>query len=380
MSTSSLCCGQGGLCRSLLLTFFFFFFFYIGIYASFLTWALLQERISATGYGPELEIYRGSLVINTIQSLLAMLVGYVYMTFKTKSSSKQTHSNLAVFTSNRALLAELVLVALSQSLASPFGYAALGYVNYLTLLLAKSCKLVPVMFIHLTVYRRSFPLYKYLVVFAITAGVFMFTYYKAANGSSASHAAKATTAAAAGSWIGLGLLGVNLLLDGVTNSTQDHIFHKHKQMTGPHMMFGLNGVATLLTAAYLAVSAAAVHSGAHEGGAAGILGSLFSDQVHTTLDFVARNGPRVLVDTALFGLCGALGQVFIFHTLERYGSLILVTVTVTRKMVSMLLSVVWFNHRLTAGQWVGVAAVFGGIGAEAAFKYWQTKQKQLKKE
>lgn len=297
-----------------------------------------------------------------------MAVGFIYATVK--STSKET-APLAVFSGNSALRRELLVVAATQTLAAPFGYAALRHVSYLTLLLAKSCKLVPVMLIHLTVYRRSFPLYKYLVVFAITAGVFMFTYYKAANKTS--HAVVAGAAVTGSSWIGLGLLGINLLLDGVTNSTQDHIFHKHKQMTGPRMMFGLNLAVCLLTGAYLVSSALALKSGLPGT-------SLYSDQLAMTAAFVARNGPRVLVDTALFGLCGALGQVFIFHTLETYGSLILVTVTVTRKMVSMLLSVVWFNHSLTVGQWVGVGAVFGGIGAEAAFKYWQTRQKQVKVE
>ncbi len=42
------------------------------------------------------------------------------------------------------------------------------------------------------------------------------------------------------------------------------------------------------------------------------------------------------------------------------------TVTVTRKMLTMILSVVWFGHRLSHMQWLGVALVFGGIGAEAA--------------
>lgn len=318
------------------------------------------------------------MIINTIQSCLAMFVGYIYMSYKSKAS--KSTSSISLFFSNTQLLKEIGLVAVSQSLASPFGYASLAYVNYLTLLLAKSCKLVPVMLIHLTVYRRKFPLYKYAVVFAITCGVFMFTYYKQ---SSPSLAKKAAVAVTSSSWTGLGLLGINLLLDGVTNSTQDHIFQKHKQMTGPHMMFGLNGIATILTASYLVLSAVLLQYLDLQmlpSSVSNILSNyLLSPQLPATVSFVSRNGPRVLLDTVLFGLCGALGQVFIFHTLEKYGSLILVTVTVTRKMMSMLLSVVWFGHSLSKGQWVGVAAVFGGIGAEAAYKYKQQIDKQKKK-
>lgn len=40
--------------------------------------------------------------------------------------------------------------------------------------------------------------------------------------------------------------------------------------------------------------------------------------------------------------------------------------TVTRKMFTMILSVVAFGHRLTRMQVLGVGLVFGGIGVEAA--------------
>lgn len=56
------------------------------------------------------------------------------------------------------------------------------------------------------------------------------------------------------------------------------------------------------------------------------------------------------------------------HTLSKFGSLVLVTVTVTRKMLSMIFSVVAFGHSLSGMQWLGVGLVFGGVGAEAEMK------------
>jgi UDP-galactose transporter B1 len=53
-----------------------------------------------------------------------------------------------------------------------------------------------------------------------------------------------------------------------------------------------------------------------------------------------------------------------------------VTVTVTRKMFTMILSVVAFGHRLSRMQWLGVALVFGGIGVEAQI----TRREKLAKE
>lgn len=64
------------------------------------------------------------------------------------------------------------------------------------------------------------------------------------------------------------------------------------------------------------------------------------------------------------------------YTLSTFGSLLLVTVTVTRKMLTMILSVVWFGHRLTSMQWVGVGLVFGGVFVEAQL----SKQEKLAKD
>lgn len=44
------------------------------------------------------------------------------------------------------------------------------------------------------------------------------------------------------------------------------------------------------------------------------------------------------------------------------------TVTLTRKLFTMLLSVFIYNHTLTAGQWLGAGIVFAGIGVEAWVK------------
>jgi UDP-galactose transporter B1 len=89
---------------------------------------------------------------------------------------------------------------------------------------------------------------------------------------------------------------------------------------------------------------------------------------HTHTHTHTHSTHTVIQDIALFAFCGAIGQVFIFHTLERFGSLSLVTVTVTRKMFSILLSVILFNHSITPLQWVSVGMVFAGIAMDAFCK------------
>ena len=73
-------------------------------------------------------------------------------------------------------------------------------------------------------------------------------------------------------------------------------------------------------------------------------------------------------DRLTYAACGALGQICIFFTLQRYGSLVLVMVTVTRKMFSMILSILVYGHHVTGTQWLGILIVFGGITSEALLK------------
>lgn len=333
-----------------------------GIYGSFLTWAYLQEKLTTTPHGPvgAAEVFKYPVFLNTIQSLFAAATGAVYLYFSTPAGRA-----VPPIIPSRRILAPLLLVALTSSLASPFGYASLAHIDYITFLLAKSCKLLPVMFLHITVFRRRYPLYKYLVVAAVTAGVAVFTLHSGKARKSSSGNGNST-------W-GLLLLGVNLLFDGLTNSTQDYIFGAFQPYTGPQMMCANNLMSTAVTAAYLVLSPWLVHTGVGEWLGMDVAGS--AGELEAALGFMARH-PSVWADVLGFAACGAVGQVFIFYTLATFSSVLLVTVTVTRKMFTMILSVVAFGHRLTRMQVLGVGLVFGGIGVEAAI----ARQEKLAKE
>ncbi|KAI9166837.1 UDP-galactose transporter [Paramyrothecium foliicola] len=335
-----------------------------GIYASFLTWAYLQEKLTTTPHGldDKPEFWRFPVFLNTIQSFFAATVGCIYLIASTPKGA----SIPPIIPSSR-ILGPLAVVAITSSLASPFGYASLAHIDYITFLLAKSCKLLPVMLLHVTVYRRRYPPYKYLVVAAVTAGVAVFTLH-----SGKKHKKKQSSDESNATW-GLLLLSVNLLFDGLTNSTQDYIFQTFRPYTGPQMMCANNIMSTLVTGLYLLLSPWLVATGIGEWLGMDVVGS--AGELRAALDFMARY-PAVWKDVLGFAACGAVGQVFIFYTLSTFSSVLLVTVTVTRKMFTMILSVVAFGHRLTGMQWLGVGLVFGGIGVEAGI----ARQEKMAKE
>lgn len=218
------------------------------------------------------------------------------------------------------------------------------------MVLGKSCKLIPVMIMNVLLYRRKFALHKYIVVAMVTTGITMFMSFGEQKSSGKG-------AAQSSSW-GLFLLVINLLIDGATNSTQDEIFSKYK-VTGQQMMFWINIFSTIVTTVLLAVPLPyipTIHPGRN-----------WEREISQAVDYV-RFHPTVIRPISEFALTGGLGQLFIFETLQHFGSLTLVTITLTRKLFTMLLSVIVYRHKLTLGQWAGAAVVFAGISVEAYVK------------
>ncbi|KAJ5902880.1 hypothetical protein N7495_003408 [Penicillium taxi] len=355
----------------------------LGIYAAFLSWGVLQEAITTTTYPihppsavdpePATERFTYSLVLNTVQSSFAAITGFTYLFFSTPKGQ-----NVPSIFPTRDIIFPLLLVSISSSLASPFGYASLAHIDYLTFILAKSCKLLPVMILHLTIFRKKYPLYKYGVVLLVTLGVATFTLHH--PGTSKKVAASAAKQSGSSGW-GIFLLSINLLLDGLTNTTQDHIFtspKRYTRFTGPQMMVAQNVLSTLLTAGYLLIMPHLSQSGLLHNLLPFPIPPSNETELWSAISFLSRH-PEALKNVLGFAACGAVGQLFIFYTLSRFSSLLLVTVTVTRKMLTMLLSVFWFGHSLSAGQWLGIVLVFGGVGAEGIVQRQEKKAKERAK-
>ena len=74
-------------------------------------------------------------------------------------------------------------------------------------------------------------------------------------------------------------------------------------------------------------------------------------------------------DLAMFFLCASVGQLLIFTVMEEFGSLTWVTIGITRKMFTILLSVFIYNHKFNVYMWGGVGLVFAGMFLEVYMKY-----------
>ena len=177
--------------------------------------------------------------------------------------------------------------------------------------------------------------------------------------------------------LGYGLVFFNLGADGVTNALQDRILEKHPATGSQHMMLCMN----LWCSAYYALYC-----------------FLLSGTGAAALGFVGRH-PEAARDLLLYCACGAVGQEFIFLSINTYGSLINTTITTTRKarrgaarsrwrpqcsrfagqrsdapcprplqFFNILLSVLWHHNPLQPAQWGAVGMVFSGIALSAQLR------------
>ena len=83
---------------------------------------------------------------------------------------------------------------------------------------------------------------------------------------------------------------------------------------------------------------------------------------------------KLLQMIGAFAVMSALGQNFIFMTLENFNALVLTTVTTTRKCFTVAISVIYYGHHLTSLQYAGIGLVVSGLAIELYGKYTKSQQ------
>ena len=78
-------------------------------------------------------------------------------------------------------------------------------------------------------------------------------------------------------------------------------------------------------------------------------------------------------------VCGALGQLFIFLTINKFGALTLTLVTTTRKFFSILISSFVLGSTLVGQQWAGIGLLFAGLLWNMQIKSSKGGSKRAKK-
>lgn len=303
-----------------------------GIYVFYLLYGIVQERLTTTAFGPDGEKFDYMVFLVCLQCILNALFALVVLGFN-RIWTKQAPKDKVPFR-------EYAWISLTYVLAMLCSNSSLQFVDYPTQVLAKSCKPIPVMLMGVLIYGRKYNWRKWLCVLLISAGIALFM-FKNKGG------AVAEDVSPWGVVWGYALLLASLAFDGLTGPAQERLYEKYNpKPTFVHVMYYSNVWAVIYMGA-------------------GLL--LTGETVPATL-FVIRH-PEVVWYIFLFGVCSALGQFFIYYTLQHFGSLVLTVTTTTRKFFTLLASVLWFGHALSLTKWFAVALVFAGLSIEIVAKY-----------
>mmetsp|Transcript_10503 Transcript_10503/g.23631 ORF Transcript_10503/g.23631 Transcript_10503/m.23631 type:complete len:332 (+) Transcript_10503:46-1041(+) len=292
-----------------------------GIYASFLYYGSLQEDVFAF-QAPDGTTFREAWFLQAIEAGANVVVGFFGMMLSGQTQSLPL--KYFAVTGGTQLLAK---VCTSLALANGLSFPAAT--------LAKSAKMAPIMLGSLLLGGASYTMREYLQVLAIIAGTVMVS----------TTDSRPAAPDAPSSLLGVAYICGSLAWDGVTGGFQSRLQEECKSVgvkpKAYDFMFWTNLFMTILA----------------------VLVSLATGEAFTGSRFILSN-PTIMNKVLLFAACSAAGQSFIFFMISNFGPLKAATVTTTRKIFSVLLSIFLKGHVLLPLGWAGIALGSMGIAGE----------------
>merc|ERR1719393_1013066 len=98
------------------------------------------------------------------------------------------------------------------------------------------------------------------------------------------------------------------------------------------------------------------------------LGLVLNLEILSVLSFIAAN-QAIMWHISVMAICSAVGQLFIFYTIKRYGPLVFATIQTVRQLLSIVLSILFFSHPVNLAEAAGIALVFVTLAYQIYAKY-----------
>jgi len=305
----------------------------LGLQVSYLVWGLLQEKIMTREYedsAGNTKKYTDAQFLVFVNRILAFAVALTAIMLRRQPRHK-------------APLFKYSYCSFSNIMSSWCQYEALKYVSFPTQVLAKATKIIPVMLMGKLVSNKTYERYEYLVAVLISLGMMAFLFGK--DGSS-DKADQSTTVS------GLVILVGYMAFDAFTSNWQSALF-KDYSMSSIQMMAGVNLFSCALTSV-----------------------SLIQQGVFISALTFMSQFPRFVTDCIILSLCSAVGQLFIYHTIDRFGAVIFVIIMTVRQVLAVILSTLVYQHAMSATSLVGVLIIFAALFLKSYCGYRLKQQKK----
>ncbi|GFE54339.1 UDP-galactose transporter [Babesia ovis] len=226
-----------------------------------------------------------------------------------------------------------VLAAISNVCAMVSSLTAVKFIGVPTQIVIKSAKMIPILIGGFIIFKKRYPWYDYVAVLLITGCIISFNIFKPNSKMDGENTV-----------FGLCMCFFSLLCDGITGPIEDKMLSL-KDLHPYLLLFILNFFGFPVVTA-----------------------SVFIFEGAEPFAVIARE-PRIWGYVALLSLTASLGQVVIVVCLKLYGSLYTTLMTTIRKIASSLISIFYFNHAMSAAQWVSMSGTFAVLLARQLLKY-----------
>ena len=230
---------------------------------------------------------------------------------------------------------------------------ALSYgLSYPIATLTKSGKMAPVMIGSIYYGNATYTVRDYIQVALIIFGTAMVSF--GSSSSTSHHGGSISSGQKRDSMLGVLYILMSLLFDGVTAGYQKRFQHDMSMMNVQPKSYDY----MYYTNIYMFGTALTI--------------ALLCNEIPTGMTFLFNN-PVLFYQIIQFTICSAIGQSFIFYTLANFDPLVLSTVTTTRKIFSVLLSIFLKGHSLSYMGWTGISIACSGILSEMHHKIGKKK-------
>mmetsp|Transcript_25283 Transcript_25283/g.58930 ORF Transcript_25283/g.58930 Transcript_25283/m.58930 type:complete len:324 (+) Transcript_25283:75-1046(+) len=304
-----------------------------GIYGAFLYYGSLQEDVLSFK-SPSGHSFEYSWFLQVIEAGANVVLGFVCM---------------LLFEDMRLLSVPQVPYVISGALQVTAKYCTtasmVAGVSFPVATLGKSSKMVPVMLGSLLLGNAKYSFREYLHVGLIVGGTVLVSVAKPSKSGKGS------------SGVGVLLLCGALACDGIVGGTQKRLKRTLAERGMKERNFEMQFLTNfwmMATAIVLAVSLGEVAPGYR---------------------FCMEN-PSIFWNVLAFAACSAVGQAFIFFTISSFDPLVCTTVTTTRKVFSVLYSILMKGHQMNTQGWLGVALASSGILGELEQKFSASRSKK----
>lgn len=217
---------------------------------------------------------------------------------------------------------------------------SLGYLNYPTQAIFKSCKLIPVMIGAVLIQAKSYNGVEITSVFLMTIGLvcFILTDVKLSPNFDQT---------------GVFLIITALIADACIGNVQEKTMRDYPDLKNTEILFYSYSIGFL----YL------------------LFGLTMADKLLEPFDFCQKN-PSVYGLITLCSLSSYIGLQFVLGLLRKFGSLVTVIVTSLRKSVTITLSFLLFSKPFSVQYvWSGLIVLLGIFGNVYGKKYYTPKKK-----